>query len=434
MSFKDGDLVWAKIKGYPYWPAKVLARSKAPPKVLKSEHRSSDLLVRFFGKPVTYGWMLAKDLQSFIGHKADTKSTSKKLSYAIDEAIRHEKQLKQGVQPSDSSDSSDSSDEESSQEDSSESPREEIQPKKRGRRAKSRDESKSASKQNGKIEDKARDQRMMKREQARKQSRAAELTKKPRGRPSRGSDTPVKSVKTETVKEEKQPAASNAKNSSKQSEKQSASTKNVSNDKANHTAEHNHKSASRDKNSSNDRSTSPVRRDEKKKPIYRMEDTPANHTTSPANDSTPPKKRKRDSDEDDSHESKKRRTLAPSETKSGETKSGETKSGETKSGETKSGELTLDKLNAYKVSLRATIKEQHEGAAVRLLHKLKSCNVTLELLQKSKIGKTVKEYQQHPNKEVAQLCTEIFDSYLRLYKAEFGLNGSLEPSSSEDRK
>jgi hypothetical protein len=427
MSFKDGELVWAKIKGYPYWPAKVLAKTKAPPKVLKSEHRSSDLLVRFFGKPVTYGWMLAKDLQSFIGSKADTKSPSKKLSYAIEEAIKHERQLKHGASD-DSSADEDSSDSESAPEDSSQSRSEEIKPKKRGRRAKSRDETKSASKQNGTIEDKARDQRMAKREQARQQSRAAELGKKPRGRPSRASDTPVKSIKNGTVKEEKRSQSSDKNSSKPKKEKPSVSTKKVRNDKEHEHTEHNHKSAS-DKNSRNDKSTSPVRREEKKKPVYKMEDTaPANEqnaptttpaaaniVAAPANDHTPPKKRKRDSDEDDSHESKKRRRLSTS-------------------GEGKSGEVTVDKLTAYKVSLRAFLKDHNESAALRLLHKLKGCNVTLELLQKSKIGKTVKEYQTHPNKEVAQLCTEIFDSYLKLYKEVIGYNGSLEPSSSEDRK
>lgn len=65
--WKYNELVWAKIVGYPYWPAivcylyrriyycinllffKVVDPEKAPATVLETQHTQSQTLVRFFG-------------------------------------------------------------------------------------------------------------------------------------------------------------------------------------------------------------------------------------------------------------------------------------------------------------------------------------------------------------------------------------------------
>eukprot|EP00184_Porphyridium_aerugineum_P004487 CAMPEP_0184707604 /NCGR_PEP_ID=MMETSP0313-20130426/37356_1 /TAXON_ID=2792 /ORGANISM="Porphyridium aerugineum, Strain SAG 1380-2" /LENGTH=765 /DNA_ID=CAMNT_0027169183 /DNA_START=58 /DNA_END=2354 /DNA_ORIENTATION=+ len=53
---RSGDYVWAKAPGYPYWPAKL---SDIPPqKLLKSNHDSTDIAVRWYGKkPYEFSWM-----------------------------------------------------------------------------------------------------------------------------------------------------------------------------------------------------------------------------------------------------------------------------------------------------------------------------------------------------------------------------------------
>jgi hypothetical protein len=57
-SVKPGDIVWAKLEGYPWWPSLVCNHPKSAGylrKIGKSQH----VHVQFFDNPPTRGWALA---------------------------------------------------------------------------------------------------------------------------------------------------------------------------------------------------------------------------------------------------------------------------------------------------------------------------------------------------------------------------------------
>jgi len=47
-----GDLCWAKVTGYPYWPAKRISTHNAPQHVINSPHKYGQILVEFYGPKV----------------------------------------------------------------------------------------------------------------------------------------------------------------------------------------------------------------------------------------------------------------------------------------------------------------------------------------------------------------------------------------------
>lgn len=61
--FKVGDLVWAKVKGFPYWPARVA--NKAVEKELKEFRREEGIAVLFFGTELTYDLVPISRLERF---------------------------------------------------------------------------------------------------------------------------------------------------------------------------------------------------------------------------------------------------------------------------------------------------------------------------------------------------------------------------------
>lgn len=53
---KPGELVWAKMEGYPYWPA-MLINHHVDQKMLRGSKSSQECHVQFFGEPQTRGWV-----------------------------------------------------------------------------------------------------------------------------------------------------------------------------------------------------------------------------------------------------------------------------------------------------------------------------------------------------------------------------------------
>lgn len=55
---KPGELVWAKMEGYPYWPGMIT--NHVHHKMLRGSKSDRECHVQFFGEPQTRGWVPVK--------------------------------------------------------------------------------------------------------------------------------------------------------------------------------------------------------------------------------------------------------------------------------------------------------------------------------------------------------------------------------------
>jgi len=57
--YKPGDVIWAKLEGYPWWPSLVCNHPKESTH-LRQSGRTCLVHVQFFDKPPTRGWVKDK--------------------------------------------------------------------------------------------------------------------------------------------------------------------------------------------------------------------------------------------------------------------------------------------------------------------------------------------------------------------------------------
>ncbi|GAA5835950.1 hypothetical protein JCM11251_006611 [Rhodosporidiobolus azoricus] len=70
-TYNQGDIVLAKIKGYPAWPAQVIEHTKAPPKVVREKPKTKNInLVQFFPAG-DFAWQTSKDLSPLTPKEID---------------------------------------------------------------------------------------------------------------------------------------------------------------------------------------------------------------------------------------------------------------------------------------------------------------------------------------------------------------------------
>ncbi|KAI0240313.1 DNA mismatch repair protein Msh6 [Lamellibrachia satsuma] len=56
-SFNEGDVVWAKLEGYPWWPSLVYPHKKG---LTRKRGSQTEVHVQFFDQPVSRGWVKEK--------------------------------------------------------------------------------------------------------------------------------------------------------------------------------------------------------------------------------------------------------------------------------------------------------------------------------------------------------------------------------------
>ncbi|CAG8433017.1 8575_t:CDS:2 [Diversispora eburnea] len=95
MSYVAGMVVYVKIKGYPWWPAKVEEESSIPENVLSKKPKGSNnkpmYCVKFYGTG-NYGWIINTGIKPFDKKEAEIslegmKSKSKMLERSMREAL-----------------------------------------------------------------------------------------------------------------------------------------------------------------------------------------------------------------------------------------------------------------------------------------------------------------------------------------------------------
>uniref|UniRef100_A0A4X2K4Y9 PC4 and SFRS1-interacting protein n=1 Tax=Vombatus ursinus TaxID=29139 RepID=A0A4X2K4Y9_VOMUR len=74
-NFKPGDLIFAKMKGYPHWPARV---DEVPDDVVKPPHNK--LLIFFFGTHET-AFLAPKDIFPYSENKAKYGKPNKRRGF-----------------------------------------------------------------------------------------------------------------------------------------------------------------------------------------------------------------------------------------------------------------------------------------------------------------------------------------------------------------
>jgi len=96
--FPTGEIVWAKMKGFSIWPAKVVDEVDASEEV-RSAKKKDTTLVRFYGDG-NFAWMKSRDLFVFRGveYVRAKKLKTKGVQAAIAEAIKEDTEAHNGTE------------------------------------------------------------------------------------------------------------------------------------------------------------------------------------------------------------------------------------------------------------------------------------------------------------------------------------------------
>lgn len=85
--FREGDMVWAKVKSHPWWPGQVYNPAFASA-MARSKRKSGHMLIAFFGDS-SYGWFMESDLVPFEPNydQKSKQSTSRTFTKAVEESV-----------------------------------------------------------------------------------------------------------------------------------------------------------------------------------------------------------------------------------------------------------------------------------------------------------------------------------------------------------
>ncbi|KAI9292120.1 Tudor/PWWP/MBT [Neoconidiobolus thromboides FSU 785] len=80
--YKVGEKVWAKLKGYPWWPARIEDEANLPKKVLSKKPKNHSIAVWavFFYGSRDYGWFNKDNLRDFDDHFEEYKTPARKTN------------------------------------------------------------------------------------------------------------------------------------------------------------------------------------------------------------------------------------------------------------------------------------------------------------------------------------------------------------------
>lgn len=82
MTFKERELVWARMDGYPFWPARIASESIA--KQLKAFRNAEGIVVLFFGVELTYGIVPEEDVKEFDTNFIEYSRAKSRKSIKVD--------------------------------------------------------------------------------------------------------------------------------------------------------------------------------------------------------------------------------------------------------------------------------------------------------------------------------------------------------------
>ncbi|GES98734.1 zinc finger CW-type PWWP domain protein 1 isoform X3 [Rhizophagus clarus] len=101
MSYTPGTVVYAKLKGYPWWPARVEVEASLPSTVISKKPKTPKptIGVRFFGSK-DYGWFGSNDIKPF--DKKDAELTLQKMKNKKHDKLL-ERSIREALDPSSSS-------------------------------------------------------------------------------------------------------------------------------------------------------------------------------------------------------------------------------------------------------------------------------------------------------------------------------------------
>merc|ERR1719453_1501830 len=87
MAPRPDALVWVKLRGFPWWPAKVARPAEAPANVLKGKRKKDSVLVCFFPKG-DFTWLPDSNVIKPFSCPEMTKLVNQKQGAQLSQAIR----------------------------------------------------------------------------------------------------------------------------------------------------------------------------------------------------------------------------------------------------------------------------------------------------------------------------------------------------------
>ncbi|GAA5879193.1 hypothetical protein JCM8547_008394 [Rhodosporidiobolus lusitaniae] len=86
--YNAGDIVLAKIKGYPAWPGQVIEHDKAPPKVAKEKPKGKNIALIQFFPTGDYAWTASRDISTLTSREIDAYVSGSKKKGSLLEGYK----------------------------------------------------------------------------------------------------------------------------------------------------------------------------------------------------------------------------------------------------------------------------------------------------------------------------------------------------------